>query len=234
MRLIHFSDHKQRHTRVALLSSPHSETYKYVDDQLAQVEHCRYVKNTLGTDLTALTKENSLEDLSNKLVEGDPELDFEVMGKRLEKSHRIFLKASDNSPAFGVYIQETRYKPNGDLIETRDFEGVSSNINEDAPLVWSNKLIDKVECCRKYVFKRTYQLKHSDGLSFDFLLNIATELAEKSSLLIVGAGKKANQPLITSRNGKPYRGFLEGRIKENEYMLLLHVSNLELKLPETS
>ena len=29
--------------------------------------------------------------------------------------------------------------------------------------------------------------------------------------------------------GKTYRAFLEGRIKENAYLLLIHLSNLELK-----
>jgi hypothetical protein len=30
-------------------------------------------------------------------------------------------------------------------------------------------------------------------------------------------------------SGKTYRAFLEGRIKENAYLLLIHLSNLELK-----
>jgi len=29
--------------------------------------------------------------------------------------------------------------------------------------------------------------------------------------------------------GKTYRAFLEGRIKDNAYLLLIHLSNLELK-----
>jgi len=29
--------------------------------------------------------------------------------------------------------------------------------------------------------------------------------------------------------GKSYRGFLEGRVKEGSYILLLHITNLELK-----
>jgi hypothetical protein len=35
-------------------------------------------------------------------------------------------------------------------------------------------------------------------------------------------------------NGTPYRGFLEGRIDGENYILLLHLSNMELKLPATT
>ncbi|MDH3529671.1 MAG: hypothetical protein OEQ28_08900, partial [Acidobacteriota bacterium] len=64
------------------------------------------------------------------------------------------------------------------------------------------------------------------------LFEIAKELHDKDSLMLVGGGKKGNEPLIFQRGGKGFRGFLEGRIKDESYCLLLHLSNLELKLPE--
>jgi len=49
---------------------------------------------------------------------------------------------------------------------------------------------------------------------------------------LVGAGPKSNQPLILRRGSVPYRGFLEGRTKGDEYALVLHLSNMELKAPD--
>ena len=50
--------------------------------------------------------------------------------------------------------------------------------------------------------------------------------------MIVGGGKKSNEPLILRRAGLPKRGFLEGRTRGKDYMLILHLSNLELKTPD--
>jgi len=35
-----------------------------------------------------------------------------------------------------------------------------------------------------------------------------------------------------NRGGKPYNAFLEGRIKDDAYCLILHLSNMELKKPK--
>jgi hypothetical protein len=46
---------------------------------------------------------------------------------------------------------------------------------------------------------------------------------------MLGGGVKGNEPLVFQDGGKSYRAFLEGRVKDNSYLLLLHLSNLELK-----
>ena len=93
-------------------------------------------------------------------------------------------------------------------------------------------MIKKEEACRKFVFSNKVQLMHINGLTYDFLFNMAKELAEKESLMLLGAGAKSNQPLILRRGGTPYRGFLEGRVDGEKYCLILHLSNLELKAPK--
>ena len=84
---------------------------------------------------------------------------------------------------------------------------------------------------RKFAIKRTMQLRHVDGVTFDFLFSIAKELDEKDSVMLLGAGDGGKAPLILQANGSGYRGFLEGRIKGDEFLLLLHLSNMELKKP---
>ena len=82
---------------------------------------------------------------------------------------------------------------------------------------------------KKFVFSKHYQIRHINGLTFDFLFDIAKELSDKKVLMFVGAGEKGNEPLILNRGGIPYRGFLEGRVKDKSYCLMLHLTNLELK-----
>jgi hypothetical protein len=58
---------------------------------------------------------------------------------------------------------------------------------------------------------------------------MATDLAERNSLMLMGAGAKGNEPLILTTGGEPFRAFLEGRVEGDKYCLLLHLTNIELK-----
>ena len=71
-------------------------------------------------------------------------------------------------------------------------------------------------------------MKHINGLTFDFLFKIAKDLHEKDSFMMLGGGK-GNEPLIINDGGKPYRAFLEGKIKDKSYALIMHLSNQEYK-----
>jgi hypothetical protein len=75
------------------------------------------------------------------------------------------------------------------------------------------------------------QIKHADGVTFDFLHSIAKELDEKDCVMLLSAGQDGKSPLVFQTNGTPYRGFLEGRVKDDGFLLLLHLSNMELKKP---
>jgi hypothetical protein len=75
------------------------------------------------------------------------------------------------------------------------------------------------------------QLRHVDGVTFDFLFAIAKELDEKNSVMLLAAGEGGKGPLVLQANGSPYRGFLDGRIDGDKFLLLLHLSAMELKKP---
>ena len=57
---------------------------------------------------------------------------------------------------------------------------------------------------------------------------MAEELHKRDSLVLVGAGHRGKDPIIVERNGHPFRGFLEGRTQNGKYLLVLHLSSLEL------
>ena len=76
---------------------------------------------------------------------------------------------------------------------------------------------------------RTVQIRHLDGLSYDYLHGMAKELDGEDVAVYLGAGARGRERLIFNTNGAPYHGFLEGRVDGERYQLLLHLSNMELK-----
>ena len=226
--VIHLSDSKKRNSRVNMESGNQLNVSNRVTSGKANVERYRAVKNSLKTSLSSLTKETSLEDLSQTLIDGDPELDLELYGKRIYKTTRVYLN-TENEPAFGVQLKEFIYQKDGDLKEERKLDVVESNINLESPIKWTGRHLPKKDFYKKFAFVNSFQITHIDGLTFDFLFEMAKELEEKDSFLFLAGGEKSNEPLIFSRNGLSYRGFLEGRTKEDSFMLILHLSNLELK-----
>jgi hypothetical protein len=108
----------------------------------------------------------------------------------------------------------------------------SPNVGAEQPLTWSGKFLPKADVYNKFVMVQKMQLFHINGLTYDFLYGIAKELEQKNCLLLMGAGPKANQPIVLRRGSVPYRGFLEGRTRGDEYSLVMHLSNIELKAPD--
>jgi len=103
-----------------------------------------------------------------------------------------------------------------------------SNINGESIVKWTGKYMPKKKLFNKVVLASKYQLKHINGLTFDFLFKIAKDLHEKDSFMMLGGGK-GNEPIIINDGGKSYRAFLEGRIKDKSYILIMHLSNQEYK-----
>jgi hypothetical protein len=94
--------------------------------------------------------------------------------------------------------------------------------------------MNKKDVYNKFVFAGKRQIVHVSGLTYDFLFNMAKELEESQSLMLLGGGAKGNQPLVLVRGGQQYRGFLEGRTQGQKYCLVLHLSNMELKAAAVS
>ena len=113
--------------------------------------------------------------------------------------------------------------------ERRKPEDISSNVDDELPVRWTDQKIPIQDVLKSFAFIRTIQIMHVDGLTYDFLYQMAKELNEEKCMAMIGAGNQGKNPLIFRANGSPYRGFLEGRVKDNKYKLLLHLSNMQLK-----
>ena len=171
------------------------------------------------------------DDFAQSLIKGDPEIDMEMVGKVIEETNTVLL-TEENQPLYcAPEVLEIIYGPDGKEVERRTPVEVAPNVNEEVPVKWTGKLIPRADLVRKYGIKRTMQLRHVDGVTFDFLFSMAKELDEKDSVMLLAAGEGGKGPLVLQSNGSPYRGFLEGRIQGETFLLLLHLSAMELKKP---
>jgi hypothetical protein len=189
----------------------------------------------------AATEEGLLEalqakhaDLATALVEGDPEVDLEHVGRAIGGTDNVFLSSAGEVLHAAPRIVELVLGPDGAEKERRAPADTEANVNETAPLRWTGTRLGRREAVRRFLFARTIQVRHVDGLTYDYLHAMARALHEADEVVLVGAGPKGKEPLIFQANGTPWRAFLEGRVEGERYRLLLHLSNLELKRPAAS
>ena len=229
---ISLSNSKGRDAQVMAESVRVPLRVRWLDEDDRQASSVRIMKGTIDRDYDFLLgKFSAPEQVAEGLIKGDPEIDLESVGSFLRDTSRVYIN-TDKEIVHGVTQIEIVRNPDGTEKLRRPKKVATTNISVDQPLRWSGKLLPKREVFNKFVMVAKQQIVHINGLTYDFLFEMARELEQKDSLLLLGAGPKANQPLILRRGSLPYRGFLEGRTRGDEYCLLLHLSNIELKAPE--
>lgn len=232
MRGIHIANAKRRDAEVAFEPRSAAREIRTVLRNGKEKRNVRVLKSTVDMDEQALAKQfGSWEEVAQAITEGDPELDTETTGRILERTHRLWADR-EGKIAYRVNLFRTLFNPDGSERERRDVNKLPSNVNREQPLRWTGKMFPRAEVVRRFAFTRSYQIRHINGATFDFLYAMAKELDEQDSLVLVGGGPKGTEPILLSRGGQPYRGFLEGRVSGDRYMLLLHLSDIELKTPE--
>jgi hypothetical protein len=229
-RLISIMDQKRRDAQIEVDSPKKRERAHLVDPTGTPVRHERLVKGTEKTTYEALVEAAGSPDaLSRALIEGDPEIDLGQVGRRLTHTSRVYLGPKGNV-LYVARILKVVYDREGKETAREDFVDVEATVGEELPPIpWTGRLMPIDDVIRRFAFVRALQLRHVNGLTFDFLYEMAKTLEESGKLMLVGAGAKGQSPLIFQTNGAPFRGFLEGRVKGDAYMLVLHLSNLEIK-----
>ena len=230
---INISNQKNRDAVVAFEAVIPKREVQFVDAKGNAVHTQKILKTDIEHDLTALLKKRkTLDAVSKALVKDDPEIDIEQFGMSLADTSRVYV--SKKGIIHLVEEFEVLTHPDGTLRERRVRKKELQNVNTDIPLRWSGKFIKKEEAARKFIFTHKRQLIHVNGLTFDFLFEMAKELDERNSLLLLRGGEKGDEPIVMHRGGRPYNAFLEGRINGDSYCLILQMSNMELKRPKES
>ncbi len=231
MGAINISNSKGRDSVVSTESVSSVRHFRWLDEKGRQATNARLLKATIERDVDFLVKgAGGMDKVADTLVKGDPEIDFEQTGRFLRDTSRVYVDV-DKRIVHKVTEWEILKNPDGSEKERRPRKIVLPNAATEVPLKWSGKLMKKAEVFNKFVFAAKQQVVHVNGLTYDFLYEMARELEAKESLMLIGGGPKSTQPLVFQRGGTPYRGFLEGRTKDETYCLILHLSNMELKKP---
>jgi hypothetical protein len=229
---ISLSNSKGRDAQVMAESVRIPLKVRWIDSEDRQCNSVRIMRGRIDCDYEALlAKFGAPDKVADALIAGDPEVDIEALGSYMRDTSRVYVN-SDRQIVYGVTQVEIVRNPDGSEKTRRPKKAQMPNISPEQPLMWSGKLMPKKDVFNKFVMVSKLQIIHVNGLTYDFLYDMAKDLEKKDSLLLMGAGPKSNQPLILRRGSLPYRGFLEGRTRGDEYCLLLHLSNIELKAPE--
>lgn len=199
-----------------------------------QVTFRRYLACGEGGTHEELTRRFGA-DYSAQLRDGDPEVDMEVVGRTVGETDTVFLSSTGDVMYAAPEIVEILSGPDGVEKERRAPVDVGSNIDvQEAPVRWGKKF-PVADAVRQFLFTRTIQVRHTDGVQYDWLYAMAKELATEGVMALLVAGPKGRDPLVFQTNGTPWRGFLEGRIgsgdREGSYQLLLHLSKMKLERP---
>lgn len=229
LRRIHISNAEQRNAVIVASSAKAAQgPVLGVNGEVATFR--RFIAAGSGRLDEDLRSEHG-DDYATELVSGDIEVDFDNVGRFIEGTQSVLL-SGDGEPLFSApRVMEITFNPEGEETERREPVEVASTVNDAIPLRWTGKKMPKSEVVRNFAFRRSLQLQHVDGVTFDFLFSMAKELSDEDSMVLLGAGSSGKDPIVMQVNGSPYRGFLEGRVEGDKYLLLLHLSNMELKRP---
>ena len=190
----------------------------------------KVIKNTFNSHYPAIVDKAEKDGIEvvDLILNEDPEVDYVYMGKISSRTKTIYLD-DENHISYNLRFKESIVDPGGEQKDLREYERKPANINGGIPLTWTNKYIPIAKAVRMFVFSKIYQLRHTNGLTWDFLFEMATHLEQKKAFMMIGAGPGGKEPLRFSRGGSAYRAFLSGRTRGDSYRLSLHLTNLELK-----
>ncbi len=227
---INLTDPRKRDAVVKAESVSARKQVRYIGPKGGASYTRKVLKSTVEHDYDTLIKQanNDTEKFAQLLIESDLEVDKEVFGRFLWNVSRVYINANEEV-TYRIQQNEVIYTPEGKFKQRRQRRRAEANVDSDIPLSWTGKQIAKDDAIRRYVFSSKLQIVHINGLTYDFLYGMAKELHDINSLMLLGGGKKGKDPLVFRRGSTAYRGFLEGRIRGDSYILLLHLSNAELK-----
>jgi hypothetical protein len=228
-RKINLSDSKGRNAEVVFQSFGKIPLVKTVTSDGKPTQTIRVLKAAVENSYNNLVKKyGSDEGVAQALIKADPEFNPDLTGMFVNETSKVYIN-TDLKPVFKIEKKEAVHLPDGTLKEERTPKETFANIIAEFPIKPVGKFLPKKDVYNKFVFSKKYQIKHINGLTFDFLFEMAKELHENNALMMIAGGEKGNEPLVFQDGGKSYRAFLEGRIKGKSYLLIMHLSNLELK-----
>ena len=240
MRYIRLMDNRNRDAKVQIVTTKRpgkaaiGSKKNYKSQEGKEVKNRRFICATEENNPEKLvSKHADSNTLARELIDLDQEIDIETAGRAMGQSNQVWI-SKDGEVMYSAKRMDYIFDMNGEIKEIKQSLDQEATVGEDIALPWTGKLIPIEKIIRKYVLASKLQVRHIDGLTFDFLYGMAKELHQKKSMMLLGGGTRGKEPLILVRNGVPFRGFLEGRVEDDTYLLIIHLSNLEIKPVDSS
>ena len=214
-----------------LISSTHHREKREYKFNGKKVKNIKILNFDSQLDLNNL--ENN-EDLTEQLLNGDPEVDIENAGKILRHTNRLVVN-NDLKPVYNYKEIDVLQTPDGKL-KTRPHQKTIRNIIGEVPIIASDEYISPKDFIQKYIVKKSFFIGHSDGVSYKFLFEFAKKLFEMQKLVriyAIDSETKKKIPLVIKNGGNLFpAAFIEGKIRGEEYCLTLLLIDMELKPEE--
>jgi len=194
--------------------------------------HQRYIKFDVALrDQILLEKEN----LAQHLKESDIDIDIELAGRKIKKTTRITV-GEQYEPVYNYIMFDILQLSDGSSQERPHLRTIG-NINSEIPVRITDELLDPNLLILTYVFRKSYYIVHNNGVTYKFLYELAEKLHNEKKFARIDSFNpetKKREPLVLYDGGRKFpRAFLEGRVKDDTYALILHLSDQELRIPES-
>jgi hypothetical protein len=229
MNLLHL-EHAGKTARVGFATAPDERPKLRITQKTSAgtIARVRVMNGLADPDPSKLKPED--------LLKGDPELAPTQAGRRLDVDLTAawFDPAESDPKPVGEFKEvDVILDPQGAEKERRAHMHRTPNLNTLHP-VKVGRRFPLQEALTGFVFRGCHQLVHEDGLTMEFLHSLAKDLHEKQEVAFLGAGPKGNLPLVTRDGGSPWRAFLFGEVRGEEYRLVVMLSDQELKKPQAA
>lgn len=180
------------------------------------------------------------DDLLKEFLENDDDVDLDFTGKMIGKTSRMLL-TSENELCYNFTEYKIIKDRKGKIVpceecgevycEHRIKHQIYGNVNDEKiPISWIKQfMIDKKKALKIWSFDRSYQIVHTNGLTYDFLFKIAKLLNDLNKVVFVAPIiDRKPQKLVIRTGNIPFYGWLEGRIQDNKYALILHGTTFKI------
>ena len=212
-----------------LISSTHHREKREYKFNGKKVKHIKILNFDSKLDIQNMDYN---EDLTEHLLNGDPEIDIEYAGKNLRHTNRLVVD-SNLKPVYNYIEFDVLQPPIGERKERVHKQSIRNTIGS-VPVIASEEYISPGDFIQKYIVKQSFFMGHTDGVSYKFLYEFAKKLSEMHKLVriyAIDSETKKKMPIVIRNGGSLFpAAFIEGKIRGEDYCLTLLLVERELTL----
>ena len=191
MRYFYIADNQGRDATVMAVSVK-SLTNPDLGHKGKKIKNVRILESSEQHTYNNLKKVHG-EKLVDAIIKDDVDIDFIKTGLIISQTNRIYLSNEGLVMKQMPKMQEVVFDAKGEEKKRSEPKNIDPNIRDDTPTIkWTGKFFDKKEAIRNFVFRRSLQLQHTNGLTYDFLFNMANDLQKKNQLMFCRCWNKRN------------------------------------------